>query len=84
MMKVINYVLASFEGEDGKLSYRRCSAFIVLYLISYLVLKGVKEANELQALYALIVFFLVLSGFITADQLIRLKNGEKGGGNDQE
>ncbi len=77
MRKLINYLRPSFEGEDGKLSYRRASAFVVLTLIVGMTIRGFVNEYDISALYGLIAFFLILTGIITADQLIRFKNGEK-------
>lgn len=77
MKKLINYIRPSFEGDDGKLSYRRASAFVVLMLIVGMTIKGFINEYEISAFYGLLAFFLILTGIITADQLIRLKNGDK-------
>lgn len=76
MRKLIKYIRPSFEGEDGKFSYRRASAFVILCLIAGMTIKGFINEYEISALYGLIAFFLILTGIITADQLIRFKNGD--------
>lgn len=77
MRKIWDYIKPSIEGRDGHLSYRRVSAIVVLMLIVKMVMDRFINNFEVQVIYGLIVFFLLLTGMITADQLIRIKNGNK-------
>jgi hypothetical protein len=59
------------EGDDGKLSYRRIAQLLFLFLIAFIILKGVvKEKYGYYGLIVLCLTFIILAGVITAQQII--------------
>lgn len=69
--KILQYLKPSFEGIDGKLSYRRASQFVFIVLLSFMVLTGKTETQyQFYTLVALIVAFLLLASIITSQQII--------------
>lgn len=78
MFKILfNYIRPSMEGDDGKFSYKRISAFVILGLISYMVKVGFTNSYQISALYCLSGLFLLLAAVVSFDQLIRFKNGSE-------
>lgn len=66
-----------FNGEDGRLSIRRCSSLIFLSLIVKMVVSEyVVTQYALYALYSLETTFLLLIGIITVDNIIRFWKGD--------
>jgi hypothetical protein len=74
-----NYLKPSWEGEDGKPSYRRMSQLVFIALIIFIVVKG--QTQSQYGFYSLIVLcltFLLLAAIISADQIISCIKGIKG------
>ena len=75
-MNIIQWIRPSFEGEDGKSSYRRLSAFYALCMDMYLILAD-KITNPIieHVHYSLLIYSLVMTGIVTIQNIIDLKNG---------
>jgi hypothetical protein len=74
-----NYLKPSWEGEDGKPSYRRASQFVFLVLISFMVLKGLTlQQWGFWTFLVLCLAFLLLAAIITADQILKGIHGLSG------
>ena len=72
----ITWVKPSFEGTDGKASYRALSAFILLLLICYKVIFDKSRSNiDLNILYSLEATFLLLTSVISAQNIITMVKG---------
>jgi CHASE2 domain-containing sensor protein len=74
--RFINYVAPIWEGNDGKPSYRRFALFVILVLVCWTVFSG--QAFSQYGLYVLgtlLVFFLLLSGLLTWQQLKETLHG---------
>lgn len=68
-----DYFRNSWEGEDGKFSYRRFSQYIFLGLVMFLVITG--QTNNQYGFYTmitLITVWLLVTAIITVQQLIIL------------
>jgi hypothetical protein len=71
MKRLFNYLRPSFEGEDGKFSYRRASQFIFIAISLILVLtKMVITQYGFYALVATYTVFLLLAAVISAQQIL--------------
>jgi len=78
MKRILQWLRPSLEGDDGKASYRRLSAWAILMLMIYMTAAG--KLTTMIGLYILIthaVVFLLLVGIITADNIITLVNKYK-------
>lgn len=75
---MIEWIRASFEGSDGKSSYRRLTTFGIFCLIAYMVItRQVKDHYTLWAFITLCAVLLLSMGLVTFDQLTRFKNGDR-------
>ena len=69
---VWNYLKPSWEGDDGKVSYRRASQFVFLTLIVMMVVRNnLSQKWEFYAFLILCLTFLLLAMVISADQIIK-------------
>lgn len=75
MKKLFTYIAVSWEGPDGKFSYKRASQFVFIFLLSWLVLKDkIETPYGFYSLVVLCATFLLLAKIITPKELIELKN----------
>jgi hypothetical protein len=80
LIRFIRYLAPSWEGEDGKFSYRRASQFVFIFLIAYMIIEGTTLTNwGFWTFMTLILAFLLLAGMITAGQIIAGIKGLSGG-----
>lgn len=73
VLKIWNYFKDSWEGEDGKFSYRRFSQYIFLFCMIYMA--AVHRLNDQWQWYAFLTFgilYTIISLSITVQQLITL------------
>lgn len=71
LKKALKYIAASWEGDDGKFSYKRASQFVFIFLIVFLVIKGnIQTQFGFYAMVSLCITFLLLAGIITAQQIL--------------
>lgn len=78
LKKIWSYFAPSWEGDDGKLSYRRASQFVFILLIFKVVVRGSYTHFDVQILIILTLTFLLLAGLIVASDIIKFANGFKG------
>ena len=72
----ITWIKPSFEGSDGRSSYRALSAFILLLLICYKVIFDKSRIDiDLSILYSLEATFLLLTSVISAQNIITMIKG---------
>lgn len=71
--KIFNYLKPSFEGNDGKISYRRLTAFVYVITDVWLLVTGkINSIETLHAHYSLLIFILLLTGIITAQNILQV------------
>ena len=67
MNKILNWILASFEGADGKLSSKKASVFVFTLMVGFMVVATYKiylvHPNATQP-FADIIWITVTSGAI--------------------
>lgn len=78
-MKYIDKVLASFENSPGGFSARKLTAFAFMLCVAWVHLKWVNHENAIAALVIDVSAALLSLSIITAENLIRLRHGGKGG-----
>jgi hypothetical protein len=68
---VFNYVRNSWEGEDGKFSYKRASQFIFVWLMVFMIIHGgINSQWSFYTFLVLAVLFTLTAAIITVPQLI--------------
>lgn len=78
LISIWNYIKNSWEGDDGKLSYRRVSQYIFLIAMLKMAFKPPANDIELKVFYCFVALYSVVACLITIPQLItilKLKNG---------
>lgn len=74
-MKVINNILASFNNYEKGFSARKLTAFSLMVCIAYIHYKFVDTSIAIEALIIDLSGVLISLGIVTAEQVIKLKNG---------
>lgn len=73
IVTVFLYFSPSFEGEDGKFSYRRVMQYTFGFLIVYMVMKGDwSVTNYFYAFLTICVLYALSATLMTVQQLIQL------------
>lgn len=77
-MDFFQWLRPSFEGNDGKSSYRSLSAFYAIVMDAYIIL-GDKVQNDvmLWVHYSLLAYSLLMASVVTTQNIIDFKNGSK-------
>ena len=76
MKKFWEKLLGSFDTtSSGSLSARKLSAFAAVMTAIYVTAKEIPTSDQINALYAWLFFAAVCLGIVTAEQIIKLKNG---------
>jgi hypothetical protein len=78
-MNPLNFLLASFRNEPGGASARKLTAFAFMLCVGWIHLKYVNHENAIAALIIDVSAALLSLSIITAENLIRLRHGGKGG-----
>lgn len=72
MKKLIQWLKPSFEGTDGKVSYRRLTAFLFCWIDAYIILTAkVNTEIMLNVHYSILAFILLLTGIITTQNILQ-------------
>lgn len=73
ILAIWNYIRNSWEGEDGKFSYKRTTQFIFVWLMVYMIMKDkVQTRWNFYAFLTLAVLFGLTATIITVPQLIKM------------
>lgn len=75
MKKLINNLIKSFTTDSEGFSARKLSAFAAVMTAIYVTAKEIPVTDQINALYAWLFFAAVCLGIVTAEQIIKLKNG---------
>jgi hypothetical protein len=78
-MNPLNFLLASFRNEPGGASARKLTAFAFMLCVGWVHLKWVNHENAIAALIIDVSAALLSLSIVTAENLIRLRHGGKGG-----
>jgi hypothetical protein len=78
-MKPLKFILASFSNEPGGASARKLTAFAFMLCVAWVHLKWVNHENAIAALVIDVSAALLSLSIVTAENLIRLRHGGKGG-----
>jgi len=79
LRKIFDYIKPSWEGDDGKFSYRRISQLIFILLIFKITMLGMTQTQwGFYTLLTLCITFLLLAAIISADQIIKALHGISG------
>ena len=78
-MKPLKFILASFRNEPGGASARKLTAFAFMLCVAWVHLKWVNHENAMTALKIDVAAALLSLSIITADKIIRILHGRKGG-----
>lgn len=71
-----DYIKPTWEGDDGRPSYRRGSQLVFIVLICYIVFTNASQSSwGFWTLLVLVLSFLLLAAIITADQILKGING---------
>lgn len=68
--KTFNYFRPSFEGEDGKFSYKRASTFIFIIMMIRLALFKIQNEWEFYTFIAFAILYALQTSIITVSQLL--------------
>lgn len=74
-MKIINNILASFNNYEKGFSARKLTAFSLMICIAYIHYKFVDTSIAIEVLIIDLSGVLIALGIVTAEQVIKLKNG---------
>lgn len=77
MSNIISKLIKSFDTEKGGFSARKLSAFAGVSTSVYITVILLPLSQQINALYAWLIFALLCLGIVTASQLIELKNSKK-------
>lgn len=75
MRELLNKILRSFDSGPGGLSARKLTSFSINMVMIYLHLRWVDHENVVEVLIVDCCFVALLLGIVTAEQIIKLKNG---------
>ena len=78
-MKPLKFILESFSNEPGGASARKLTAFAFMLCVAWVHLKWVNHENSIAALVIDVSAALLSLSIVTAENLIRLRLGGKGG-----
>lgn len=78
MKKLLAKLIASLEIKEGGFSARKLSSFYAVMIAGLITIWKLPASDQLYALYAWLIFGLLCLSVITAEQLIKFRNGEKG------
>lgn len=78
MKNPFSKISKSFNSKEEGASSRKMTAFVFVLLAVYIHLRFIDESNAINALIVDSCFISFLLGMVTADQLIKFKNGKKG------
>jgi hypothetical protein len=78
-MKPIRFFLDSFKNTPGGASARKLTAFAFMLCVAWVHLKWVNHINAIAALVVDVSAALLSLSIVTAENLIRLRHGGKGG-----
>lgn len=73
---IINNIIKSFTTEKGGFSSRKLSAFAGVMTAIYVTTLLLPKSEQINALYAWLLFALACLGLIRIEQIIELKNGK--------
>jgi hypothetical protein len=78
-MNPFKFIFASFRNEPGGASARKLTAFAFMLCVAWVHLKWVNHENAIAALVIDVSAALLSLSIVTAENLIRLRHGGKGG-----
>ena len=78
-MNPLKFILASFRNEPGGASARKLTAFAFMLCVGWVHLKWVNHETAIAALIIDVSAALLSLSIVTAENLIRLRHGGKGG-----
>jgi hypothetical protein len=78
-MNPLKFIFASFRNEPGGASARKLTAFAFMLCVAWVHLKWVNHENAIAALVIDVSAALLSLSIVTAENLIRLRHGGKGG-----
>lgn len=67
---MLEFLKKTFHDNDGTPSYRHMTTFFFVLLGAYAVLFKIPERDMLNAFMYILLFILVISGYITADNIL--------------
>ena len=76
MKELLNKFVKSFDNEPGGFSARKLTAFALVVCILFIHYKYVNSQNAIEAIIVDLCGALIALGIITAEQIIKFKNGE--------
>lgn len=77
-MRIINWIAHTFEGHDGKASFRRMTAFVLICLNVFMVCGDkLPEASRLHVYYANLVAISLIIGIVTTQNILSFFNRGK-------
>jgi hypothetical protein len=74
--ELFDKVLRSFDAGPGGLSARKLTSFSINVVTLYLHFRWVDHENVVEVLIIDACFVSLLLGIVTAEQIIKLKNGQ--------
>ena len=78
MKNLWNSFLGSLDNNKSSgFSARKLSAFTGVLTAIFITIKKLAPEYQLEALYAWLIFSLACLGIVTAEQVIKFKNGDK-------
>lgn len=75
-MNFFKKLIASFDNHTHGLSARKLTAFFAVMVGAYITKYKLPQEAQLHALYAWLILALLCLGIVTAEQIIKLKNGK--------
>lgn len=77
-MDMVAWIRPTFEGQDGKASFRRFSALTLIILDIYLVVcDKLSESDRLNVYFANLVTVLLIIGIVTTQNILEFFNRGK-------
>jgi len=73
--KIFTWIGSSFDTHSSGASARKLTAFAFMLCIVWCHLKWIDHSNVVEALWVDVSGLLLCLGIVTAEQVIRLKNG---------
>lgn len=75
LKKFKDWIIPSFEGEDGKASFRRLTAFVLIIFESYMVFGDkIPEESRISLYYANLITILLIIGIVTTQNVLEFFN----------
>lgn len=75
MKKLINWIAASFDTHSKGASARKLTAFSIMLCVGYCHIRFVDSSNVVEVLIIDLCGVLLCLGIVTAEQVIKLRNG---------